>query len=196
MANLRSPLRCGILWALPLASVLAPAGAGAQSVEHVRANDEDHVYPIEIEPHFTFGAANVYGGMGYGAGVRLSVPFVAGHVGRFPQNLALSVGGEVVHYESCYFADRCGASYLFAPVAAQYNLFVAPRVSVFGDGGVYVYKGFFGGCVPGAGHGCDAPSDFGVLPTIAVGGRLHLSDGTSFTARIGYPTITFGVSIL
>jgi hypothetical protein len=196
MATLSSWIRWWTLGALPLAGVLAPAMAHAQAVERVRVDEEERAYPIEIEPHFTFGAENVYGNTGYGAGVRLSLPFVAGRLGRIPENLALGFGGDVVHYENCYFPDRCGATYLLVPVAAQWNLFVARRVSVFGEGGLYAYKGFFDGCGPGDGPGCAAPSDFGVLPTIAVGGRVYLRENASFTARIGYPTITLGISLL
>jgi len=59
-----------------------------------------------------------------------------------------------------------------------------------------VTNAFFDACGPGSGPGCSAPSDFGVLPTLAVGARIHLGENASFTARLGYPTITFGVSFL
>lgn len=153
-------------------------------------------YPIEVEPHFTFGAENVYGNTGYGGGLRLSLPVVAGYLGRVPDNLAISFGGDVVHYENCYFPDRCGANYLMLPVAAQWNIFVARRVSIFGEAGAFLYKGFFDVCAPGDGPGCVAPSDFGVLPTLAVGGRIHIGRNASFLARVGYPTITLGFSFL
>ena len=82
------------------------------------------------------------------------------------------------------------------PVAAQWNVFLARRVSVFAEAGVFVYKGFFDGCGPSDGPGCSPPSNFGILPTLAVGGRLHLGDNVSLIARLGYPTVTLGVSFL
>jgi hypothetical protein len=82
------------------------------------------------------------------------------------------------------------------PAVAQWNIFVARRVSVFGEGGIFVYKGFFNGCGPGDGPGCSPPSDFGILPTVAIGARIHVGDNVSFVARLGYPTITLGVSFL
>jgi hypothetical protein len=82
------------------------------------------------------------------------------------------------------------------PIAAQWNVFVARRVSLFGEAGAFIYKGFFDGCAPGDGPGCSPPSDFGVLPTLAIGARIHIGDNASFTARIGYPTMTLGVSFL
>jgi hypothetical protein len=158
-------------------------------------NDSTVVYPVEIEPHLAFGPGNVYGA-GYGAGVRFGIPVAVGHLGSVPQNLAVGVGVDLLHYDNCFFETNCGATYLLAPAAAQWNVFVARPVSVFAEGGVYVYKGWFTGCVPGEGPGCVPPSDFGLLPTIAVGGRFHLGGSTALTLRLGYPTTTFGVSFL
>jgi hypothetical protein len=110
-------------------------------------------------------------------------------------NLAVSFGGDIVHYENCFYPDRCGANYLMLPVAAQWNIFPARPVSIFAEGGAFLYKGYFDTCGPGE-PGCIAPPDFGLLPTIAIGGRIHFGENASFIARIGYPTITLGVSFL
>jgi hypothetical protein len=109
----------------------------------------------------------------------------------------LSFGGDIVHYDNCYSDDSngCGANYIFLPIAAQWNLFFVRRVSLFVEGGAYLYKGFYDGC--GAVDGpCSPPSDFGILPTIALGGRLHFGPSTALTARLGYPTTTIGFSFL
>jgi hypothetical protein len=152
-------------------------------------------YPVEVDVHATFGADNVYGMAGLGAGARVSVPLVAGMLGRrLSDNLAISFGGDIVHYDNCYYGGLCGANYLMFPVAAQYNLFFRRRVSLFGEAGAFLYKGFFDGC--GAGDpGCSAPPDFGILPTFAVGARVHFG-AVALTARVGYPTVTLGVSFL
>jgi hypothetical protein len=181
---------------ISFATLAVPATASAQVVE-VRTGypEERSLYPIEVEPHFSFGAENVYGNTGFGGGVRLGVPFVAGHLGSVPQNLALSFGGDLLHYDNCYFGDFCSANYLMVPVALQWNVFVAHRVSLFAEGGLFVYKGWFDECGPGN-PGCSAPSDFGVLPTLALGARIHLGRDVSLTARLGYPTTTIGVSFM
>jgi hypothetical protein len=181
---------------LSVAALFAAMPARAQGETPAPPRDEPSLYPIEIEPHFSFGAENVYGATGFGAGLRLSIPVITSLLRRVPDNLAISFGGDVIHYDNCFFGNDCGANYLMLPVAAQWNVFVARRVSVFGEAGVFVYKGFFDGCGPNDGPGCSPPSDFGVLPTLAVGARIHMGDNASFTARIGYPTITFGVSFL
>jgi hypothetical protein len=183
-----------------MTTVLAAAAtvaANAQSQERVVVvQEEPSAYPIEIEPHFTFGPDNVYGNSGVGAGLRVSIPVVSSLLVNVPDNLAISFGGDIIHYDNCYFGAECGANYLMLPVAAQWNVFVARRVSLFGEAGVFVYKGFFDQCGPADGPDCTAPSDFGILPTLAVGARIHMGDNASFTARIGYPTITLGVSFL
>jgi hypothetical protein len=158
--------------------------------------DEAALYPLEIEPHFAFGAENVYGATGFGGGLRVSIPLVFGHIGRLPDNLAFSFGGDILHYDNCYYATNCGANYLMLPAAAQWNVYVARRVSLFLEGGAFLYKGWFDGCNSVDGYGCSAPSDFGLLPTFAIGGRIHMGDNVSFIARVGYPTTTLGLSFL
>lgn len=183
----------GIVGAL----ALIPASASAQQVvvERTYVAEERNVYPLEVEPHFAFGADNVYGNAGYGAGVRIGIPFAYGHLGRVPQNLAIDFGADLLHYENCYYGQHCQANYFIAPVALQWNVFVARPVSVFGEAGVFVYKGWFDACRPGE-AGCDAPPDLGLLPTLALGARIHLARDVSLTARLGYPTSTIGVSFL
>jgi hypothetical protein len=148
-------------------------------------------YPIEVEPHFSFGNEDVFGSIGFGGGLRLGVPLARGHIGRIPQNIALSFGGDIVHYEDCYNGTGCSANYLMFPVAAQWNIGFARGFSFLVEGGGYVYKGWYDTCGPAC-----APSDLGVLPTVAVGGRVHVHDNVAFLFRIGYPMSTVGISFL
>lgn len=170
------------------------APAFAQDASRADYRGEFASYPIEIEPHFTFGPDNVYGASGFGAGLRLSIPVIGGYLGNVPDNLAVSFGGDVLHYDNCY-SDACGATYVLLPIAAQWNIFVVRRVSLFVEGGLYFYKGFADGCGPGDGP-CSSPSGFGILPTIALGARIHFSPNAALTARLGYPTTTIGFSFL
>jgi len=182
--------------ALVALGTAAPAFAQDSS----RAGDRGDFasYAIEIEPHFTFGPDNVYGASGFGGGIRLSIPVVGGYIGSVPDNLAVSFGGDLVHYDNCYsdYSDGCGANYVLLPIAAQWNLFVVRRVSLFLEAGAYLYEGFYDGYGPGDGGPCSPPSDFGILPTIALGARIHFSPNTALTARLGYPTTTIGFSFL
>lgn len=185
---------------LAITALGLPSIASADEVFVARREEapqafEASLYPVEIEPHFSFGAENVYGTAGFGGGLRVGIPFVVGHVGRAPDNLAISFGADILHYDNCFFANDCGANYLMVPVAVQWNVFVARRVSVFAEAGAFVYRGWFDACGPDN-NGCSAPSDFGVLPTVAVGGRIHVGRVSAFTLRIGYPTTTLGLSFM
>jgi hypothetical protein len=187
-----------VLAATTLLSALAVSGvASAQPVEQRPAGFAARAaYPVELEPHFTFGPENVYGPAGYGAGLRLSVPLAVGRLGRnVGDNFALTFGADAVHYDNCYFGAYCTANYMLVPVAAQWNLFLGPTVSLFAEGGAYLFKGWFTLCQPGD-VGCVAPSDFGVLPTVAFGGRIRLGEAFALTGRLGYPTTTVGVSFM
>lgn len=190
----RTILTCCTAAAIVAAPLLVSTPAQAQEGRYDYYEGRA-LYPIEVEPHFTFGAENVYGNTGFGGGVRLGIPIVAGHLGQVPQNLAISFGGDILHYDNCYFGDFCSANYLQVPVALQWNVFVARPVSLFVEGGVFAYKGWFDECGPNN-PGCSAPSDFGVLPTLAIGGRVHIGRNAAFTLRVGYPTTTLGVSFM
>jgi hypothetical protein len=143
------PLLCFLIPGVAI-SALAPATIARAdvvlTVERPTPTEEASAYPLEIEPHFTFGPENVYGASGFGAGLRLGLPVVFGHLGTVPQNVAVSFGADVLHYDNCFYRYDCGANYLVVPVAAQWNVFVARQVNVFGEGGVYLYKGWFVGC--------------------------------------------------
>lgn len=153
-------------------------------------------YSLEVEPHFSFGAENVYGASGFGGGLRLGIPLIAGWLGSVPDNLALSFGADILHYDNCYYTNDCGANYLMVPVALQWNVFVARPVSLFLEGGAFLYKGWYDGCGPGDGPGCSPPSNFGILPTVALGGRIHIGRNVAIALRFGYPTSTLGLSFL
>jgi hypothetical protein len=176
---------------------LTSSTASAQSYRGDYRGDRYNpaAYGLEADFHFSFAAENVYGNSGAGAGVRLGIPLAIGSLGRLPSNLALSFGGDVVNYQNCYYADRCNANYVMVPVAAQWNLWVAPRVSIFGEAGAFAYRGWFDGCAPGD-VGCNAPRDFGILPTLAVGARVRFGYHANLIARLGYPTTTIGISFM
>jgi hypothetical protein len=56
--------------ALSAGVVVTPATARADVDARMDTLRERKAYAIEVEPHFTFGAENVYGNTGFGAGAR------------------------------------------------------------------------------------------------------------------------------
>ncbi|MGH7271484.1 MAG: hypothetical protein ACREJ3_13725, partial [Polyangiaceae bacterium] len=75
--------------------------------------------------------------------------------------------------------------------------YVAQRFSVFGEPGLAVYHGFIsdcpvnGQCPNGRPNGSGG---IGIEPAISIGGRYYLTDQITLTARIGFPSFSFGVS--
>ncbi len=182
--------------AVTLATVaLAPRDARADDT--ISTPGDHPSYRIELEPHLTLGWDNVYASSGVGLGGRFSIPVVQnGFIPSLNNSIAVSFGVEFLHYAGCYRLSNqaCGANYLFFPVAMQWNFFVARQWSVFGEPGFAIFQGFFHEC--GNTPGCvDAPS-LGWRPTLAVGGRYHLSEHVALTARVGYPAITLGASFM
>src|SRR5580658_1316327 len=158
----------------------------------------DHpAYDVEIEPHGLLDPWNdVYGTLGFGLGIRFGIPIVSnGFVPSINNSVAISFGGDWVHY-GCYDNfNGCSADYLEFPVTLQWNFYVSQHWSVFGEPGLYVYHAFFNDDCPVAGGPCLAPgAETSVLPAFYVGARYFFSDAISLTMRVGFPTTSIGVS--
>jgi hypothetical protein len=187
-----------VVFAVAAALAVALPARAARADETIRIPGAHPDYHFEIEPHLTFGDYDTYASAGYGVGVRFGIPIVRnGFVPQINNSVAINFGLDLVHYDACYFDNvGCGANYLLFPVALQWNFFFTHKWSAFGEGGLFLYKGWVSDdlCHGLGAVGCSEPSDFGALPMFAVGGRYHLTDDVSLVLRVGYPTITFGVS--
>jgi hypothetical protein len=168
----------------------------------VRADDvitvpRDHPHPgVEFEAHTILGWDGVYANAGYGLGARLSIPVVqSGFIPKINNSVAVSFGVDVLRYDGCWYYGDCSATFVESPVAMQWNFYLTPKWSVFGEPGVVLYHGFMSGCP--AGSWCGAvPQATGIVPAFYAGGRFALSETTALTVRIGYPTVSVGVSFL
>ncbi len=180
--------------ALAAAGVSGTAFAGDATIK----TPGDHPnYIVELEPHGLLGWGGFYAAdLGFGAGFRASINLVKnGFVPQINNSVAISFGLDFVHYGGCFRNIYCDADYLFFPVALQWNFYVAKRWSVFGEPGLAIYHAFFptGYCPPGT-NGC--PGDTGITPVFYVGGRFHFNEHVALTMRVGYPSISVGVSFL
>ncbi len=194
-----------ILAPAALCAVLAfAATARAQSI--IKSPGDHPDYAVEIEPHLDFGWANLYRSNGFGAGARFSIPIVKnGFVPSINNSVAISFGIDWLRYSDCYYYNSrfrsdgygCGASYFIFPVAMQWNFWLSPRWSVFGEPGLYVYHGVFDDyCGNLNANDCGYPTRNGVDFAFYAGGRFHFNDKIAITLRLGYPTLSFGVSFL
>ncbi len=182
-----------------LALAIAPPARGDDTIK--RPGDHPQ-YVVELEPHGDLGLGFRYGGAGIGVGFRASIVIVKnGFIPKLNNSVAVSFGGDFLHYGGCYFSNvDCNANYLFFPVALQWNFFVAQHWSVFGEPGIVPFYGFYDDycnvTFNGKNRVCSDPSHFSVTPGFYVGGRYHFNENVALTMRIGYPTFSVGVSFM
>jgi hypothetical protein len=164
----RLPVLAGTVVAL----TLSPAAARA---EGIIKNPGDHPhYAFEAEPHLAF---DPYGNDGIGPGFRGT--FVVLENGFIPSiNNSIGVG---VGLDWLFYDDHCGpdrscrhVTDALIPVVMQWNFFLHPRWSVFGEPGI-------------AFHARSGPGDkFNVDPFVIYGGgRFHFNDNVALTLRLG-----------
>ena len=183
-------------------AVIVPTQARADDT--IKHPGDHPSYNVEIEPHGILGGYDsVYvSGAGFGVGGRFSIPIVQnGFVPSINNSVAITFGLDFLHYGSdCGYGGlnySCAANFLYFPVAMQWNFYVSQKWSVFGEPGLYIYHGFFDSyCPPNANGSCFEPisNATGVRPAFYLGGRYHFNEKVSLTMRIGYPTISVGVS--
>ncbi|WP_146650500.1 hypothetical protein [Labilithrix luteola] len=187
-----------------LAATLVLTAATPARADSIIKNPGDHPdYSVELEPHALLGWGNLYASTGFGIGGRASVPIVKnGFIKTINNSVAISFGLDWLRYDHCYYYDRrggrnlgygCGASFLLFPVAMQWNFWLTEKWSVFGEPGLYVYHGIFDDYCSGL-VGCSSPTRTSVDFAFYAGGRFHFNDKVSLTMRIGYPTLSVGVS--
>jgi hypothetical protein len=187
--------------------LLMNGAASAQSI--IKHGNASRSYKVEIEPRGVFapfspprGSADV----GIGGGVNFGINLAPrGFLPTVYDSVALAVGIDVVQYfgghpapaecaewEGNGSAAICvrtrssnGPALLFyTPVLLQWNFYLTPQWSVFGEPG---FTMFF----RTARH---ESLNVGAFPAFFVGGRYHFSNQATLTMRLGYPYTTIGVS--
>ena len=165
-------------------------------------------YAVELEPHLVvtpFDAPDYPSNGGYGLGARATIEIVPdGFLPTLNDSVGIGFGLDWVHYDLGLYRGGCrnyvkvtkdevpvcvdagagngSASYLYVPVVMQWNFWLHPRWSAFGEPGLAISHLSGGG--------------FGVSPDLSVGGRFHVADTVALTLRLGFPAVTFGVSFL
>jgi hypothetical protein len=181
-----------VLASLPLVA------ADAHADDTIRSPGDHPLYDVELEPHGTFGWGGPYGtDGGFGLGFRAGIPIVRnGFVPTINNSVAISFGIDWVHYGCFDSFANCTADYLEFPITLQWNFYVSRHWSVFGEPGLYIYHGFFSNCfLLNNRLACPPePTETGVLPAFYAGARYHFTDKVAITMRVGYPTLSVGVS--
>jgi hypothetical protein len=194
-----------------LGILAVPALASAQ----IKEPGAHPLYSAELEPHLIV-EWNDYAPCAndaFGPGFRAAIPFLAnGPVPRINNNMAIGFGLDWAHAginNGCGLYYRNGAFYggnftadiWSVPIVVQWNFFLLPKISVFGEGGLVIQHrryddGYYNGCTNTNGFCAYTYTDTGVDASFSVGGRFLVSDSVGFLLRLGYPYLSAGVSIL
>jgi hypothetical protein len=188
-----------------LGLLAAPALASAQ----IKQPGAHALYAVELEPHLVVewdspGCSS----SGFGPGIRAAIPFLDnGPIPRINNNMAIGFGLDWAHSSlnnNCYYRNafyngaNFSADIISLPVVAQWNFFLLPKISVFGEGGLVLQHRRYD-----SGYACGATycvgggfSENTADAAFAVGGRFLVSDSVGFLLRLGYPYLSAGVSIL
>lgn len=176
-------------------------------------NPGDHLNSVELEPHLVLRPLDTpHNDLGLGVGFRATIPIVKnGFVSTINNSVGIGFGLDYMRYDACgkYFGVYydCGKlSHFSIPVVMQWNFFLTPAWSVFGEPGlaynIYSYdKDACGARVVGYRNGVvlreDVCPDHAALDlTLFAGARWHFANTTTLTMRVGWPYWSVGVSFL
>lgn len=175
------------------------------------------MYTTEVEPHALLQWDHELWndtGSGFGPGVRVNIPFLDnGPIDTINNNMAIGFGFDWAHYsDACNFRGfgfgfddaydiNCTGNVFLVPGTLQWNFFLTPRISVFGEPGFalahYSWKVSIENQCVGTNCGFEYSDSTTKLWFVFWGGaRFMLSDNIAFTARVGTPYVSAGVSFL
>lgn len=200
---MRFTLACVVFGLLSL-----PAIASAQ----IKQPGAHPNYPVEIEPHL-IAQWNDYAPCsngGFGPGIRATIPFLDnGPIPKINNNMGIGFGLDWAHgstrnscyrYDTGYYGDGFSTDIISLPVVVQWNFFLLPKISVFGEAGLVIQHYRFDTGYRGPGCNSDFCRSSGnttdVDASFSAGGRFMFNDSVGFLLRLGYPYLSAGVSIL
>jgi hypothetical protein len=192
-----------------VAAYLVPLTLTSQGyARNIVKNPGEHPrYSVELEPHFVLDWAGAPGpdAEGYGAGFRASIPYLQnGPVSTINNNMAITFGFDWSHAERpcgpwrAGWTHDCKINSFWFPVALQWNFFLTEIINVFAEPGLAIvhYRwDYWDRCwAPGY---CDPDgARTRVQPVLWAGARFLLNDSIGITVRLGYPSISAGLSFL
>jgi hypothetical protein len=200
-----------VLGAAAGAAVLLASPAASAQIKQPGAHPD---YSVEIEPHFVFQWTNtVWGEEGFGGGVRFNVPLMDnGPIDKINNNMAIGFGLDYVHFDDiCRHwwgrwwsdprrGDNCSADVFWFPVVLQWNFFLTPIISVFGEPGFAIAHRRFEWewwCGGAGGAVCEYDdTDTDLEFVFWAGARFMFSESVGATVRVGTPYISAGINFM
>lgn len=178
---------------LALAGLLGVVATTAPAVAQIRDPGAHPTYSFDAEFHGAVGMSGTgkRDGAGWGVGFRGTVPVMQnGFVPRLNNSVGIGFGldwlwyGDIVRCQNETAECTRDAVYsAFIPVVMQWNFWLSPEWSVFGEPGLGVAIASRG----------DERADAGVQPTIYIGARWLMVPDFALVFRIGYPTVSVGL---
>jgi hypothetical protein len=173
-------------------------------------------YSVEIEPHLVIDWAEHYGygdDEAIGLGLRATIPFLDnGPIDTINNNMGIGFGLDWTHNgDACdywpwwgnpNFRDPryrygCTVDNFHLPVVVQWNFWLTPIISVFGEAGLDIVhtRVDWEDCPPG--WDCE-DSDTDLNPAFWGGGRFLFGANSNVggVVRLGWPYVSLGVGIL
>ncbi len=193
----RVPLLLASALSLFCSSIATHAVADTSTIKRPGAHPR---YTLEAEPHFSVGVGGAPGpieGNGFGPGGRFTLELVDnGFISSINNTVGIGFGADLlfwgdadvdvcegpVNNRTCVRESRDYRE-LVLPVVMQWNFWVSRDWSVFGE--------------PGVAYRVRRNADDRIDPFVFyAGGRYHFGDNLSLTMRVGYPSVSVGVSFL
>jgi hypothetical protein len=162
-------------------------------------------YSVELEPHLLIQHDRNWRARdeGFGPGIRATIPLVDnGPIPQINNNIGIGFGLDWATFDDCdqrWVLSDCGADFIWIPVVAQWNFFLTPVVSVFGEpGAAFVYSTwhFDGACPIYDEDECDDSDLDPFEPVFFAGGRFLFSENIGLVVRIGTPYVSLGATFL
>lgn len=186
-------------------ALLIPAMAGAQ----IKQPGAHPKYSVELEPHLVIDWDHDGPGddEAIGLGLRATIPFLDnGPISKINNNMGIGFGLDWAHNgDACdgwggwgrRYADYdCTVDIFMLPVVVQWNFWLTPIISVFGEAGLQIERVHWEWDNCGWGD-CD-DSDTDIDPVFWGGGRFLFGKGSNVggVVRLGWPYLSLGVGIL
>lgn len=208
----KSGLRLLTVSLAALSTLLLPALASAQ----IKQPGAHPKYSVELEPHLVVDwDNNRWDDELLGLGLRATIPFLDnGPISTINNNMGIGFGLDWVHSGDAHcdtgwwwgrggpnwwYRSNCTVDVFHLPVVVQWNFWLTPIISVFGEAGIEInrWHADWDPCPANTNIDCDR-SHTGVYPVFWGGGRFLFGAHSTVggVVRLGWPYISLGVGIL
>lgn len=195
---------------LPLAAFSAALALPTLASAQIKQPGAHPKYSVELEPHLVLDWGG-HDGPGddeaIGLGLRATIPFLDnGPISKINNNMGIGFGLDWAHNgDACdgwrwgnrYWNDDCTVDIFMLPVVVQWNFWLTPIISVFGEAGLQIERVHWEWDNCPWGNNCD-DTDTDLEPVFWGGGRFLFGRGSNVggVVRLGWPYVSLGVGIL